>query len=66
MSFNRHYQIIDTLSQVAIYVFVVFLCSELYGQVPQDDTADITTLSGISDAAKRHVHSSKARTWQHC
>ena len=47
-------------------VYAVYLCSELYGQVSEDDTTDITAFSRISDAANRHVHFSKARTWRHC
>jgi len=47
-------------------VYAVFVCSELYGQVLEDDTANIAAFSRISDAADRHVHFSKARTWRHC
>jgi len=47
-------------------VCAVVVCFELYGQVLENDAADIAAFSGISDAADRHVHFSKARTWRHC
>ena len=31
--------------------YAVVMCSELYGQVLENDTADITAFSGISNAA---------------
>jgi len=39
------------------------VCSELHGQIPEDDPADISTFSGVSDAANRHVNFSKAGSW---
>jgi len=42
------------------------MCFKLYGQVSENDTADIPAFSRISDAADRHVNFSKAGTWWHC
>jgi len=47
-----------------VFVFAVIVCFELYGQILENDAANITTFSGISAAADRHVNLSKTGIWR--